>query len=769
MLTNAFFKTRTDGKELSNSSMVGRSSETEFTVSLWGFPSGLIQTYGQGIHTINGSFYDTNNPGGYFRILIFPGGGVKVQTAAGGVGGQLILGNADSPIEMNKWFHLMLVLENNTLNIFVNGQDKTSLATVTGTISTMPSLFTGAYKNYMLGYFGSTTYSWQGSLVHVAQWDSDKSSDISTIYNNGKPGDLTSLSPKNWWKLTDGSLVDSGSESDNAVALSTLPTIVATNVNSNSNPGISSGMTTANLVTSDLTRSIPYSSYSMFFDGIDDVVQITRNANLEPTNISISCWVNVTASGSHASGYFVSKIHTSGASVSYGIYKPATPTFVINVGGVIKSSPAYGTDIQGQGWHHLVGTYDGANIRLYVNGAEVGSGTAETGSIDYTTEDAYIGSFEPSSLEIDGNISNAAIFTSALTQDQILTIYNGGVPNSISSLSPVSWWSLAGDSYFNGTNWICPDLGSGGNNGTSGGMGGTELVGDGPGSTANGIATSMNIPGNLQGNAPNSSKNAFSINMTAIDRIDYDAEAKAFINAAGITDATQQLAIKTLVSSLQSDNLWTNMKAIYPMVGGTSTTHKYNLRNPLDSDAGFRLVFDGGWTHSATGATPGGVNGRANSHLVPSNDISSKDAMSFGYYSRDTSDANGLGYDMGSYQAGDISILVIKYVNLLWYSINQNTYTKPANTNTDGFFVSNRSASNAIQVYRNGSSFHTAANLSTDLSAADFGIGGIYGTPGYGNKECAFAFIYDGSLDATQNLNLYNAVQAFNTTLGRQV
>jgi len=30
-------------------------------------------------------------------------------------------------------------------------------------------------------------------------------------------------------------------------------------------------------------------------------------------------------------------------------------------------------------------------------------------------------------------------------------------------------------------------------------------------------------------------------------------------------------------------------------------------------------------------------------------------------------------------------------------------------------------------------------------------------------------FIYDGSLDATQNLNLYNAVQAFNTTLGRQV
>ena len=51
-------------------------------------------------------------------------------------------------------------------------------------------------------------------------------------------------------------------------------------------------------------------------------------------------------------------------------------------------------------------------------------------------------------------------------------------------------------------------------------MGGTELVGDGPGSTANGIATSMNIPGNLQGNAPNSSKNAFSVNMNPADRVE---------------------------------------------------------------------------------------------------------------------------------------------------------------------------------------------------------------------------------------------------------
>ena len=527
MLTNAFFKTRTDGKELSNSSMVGRSSETEFTVSLWGFPSGLTQTYGQGIYTINGSFYNTNNPGGIFRIFILPGGGVKVLTGAGGVGGQLILGDADSPIEMNKWFHLMLVLENNTLNIFVNGQDKTSLATVTGTISTMPSLLTGAYKNYMLGYFNNVTYSWQGSMVDLATWDSDKSSDISTIYNGGQPGDLTSLSPKNWWKLTDGSLVDSGSEADNAVAVATLPTIVATNVNSNSNTAISSGMTTANLVNSDLTRSIPYSSYSMEFDGAADVVTIGSTSLGITSAISISAWVKTTDVASSYKVIFCED-NTSGTNRSWNLFVNSSRklSFIVwNTDGSINYLIRTTIDeVQDGNWHHVVATYDGTTnadgIKLYVDGSPESMTATSTGIRTTAALEPTIGGLTDSGgWYWPGSLSNIGVWNSVLTQDQILTIYNGGVPNSLSSLSPVGWWSLAGDSYFNGNDWICPDLGSGSNNGTSDGMGGTELVGNGPGSTANGIATSMDIPANLKGNAPNSSKNAFSVNMTEIDRV----------------------------------------------------------------------------------------------------------------------------------------------------------------------------------------------------------------------------------------------------------
>jgi hypothetical protein len=71
----------------------------------------------------------------------------------------------------------------------------------------------------------------------------------------------------------------------------------------------------------------------------------------------------------------------------------------------------------------------------------------------------------------------------------------------------------------------------------------------------------------------------------------FDSDAQAFITATAITDTTQQNAIDALVIGLKTDLLWTKMLAVYPFVGGTATTCKYNLKNPLDTDAAFRLNF----------------------------------------------------------------------------------------------------------------------------------------------------------------------------------
>jgi len=112
-----------------------------------------------------------------------------------------------------------------------------------------------------------------------------------------------------------------------------------------------------------------------------------------------------------------------------------------------------------------------------------------------------------------------------------------------------------------------------------------------------------------------------------------DADAQAFITAASITDPTQQSAVNQLVVDLKAASIWTKMSAVYPFVGGSATTHKFNLKDPRDLDAAFRLNFQGGWTHSSTGALPNGTNAFAITYLDLSANLgSAKPHLS--YYSR---------------------------------------------------------------------------------------------------------------------------------------
>lgn len=95
----------------------------------------------------------------------------------------------------------------------------------------------------------------------------------------------------------------------------------------------------------------------------------------------------------------------------------------------------------------------------------------------------------------------------------------------------------------------------------------------------------------------------------------YDTDAQAFITATAITDTTQKNAINDLVLDLKGAGIWTKMKALYPMVGGTASSHKFNLKDPRDLDAAFRLTFYGGVTHSSSGVLGNGVDGYADTFL----------------------------------------------------------------------------------------------------------------------------------------------------------
>jgi hypothetical protein len=78
------------------------------------------------------------------------------------------------------------------------------------------------------------------------------------------------------------------------------------------------------------------------------------------------------------------------------------------------------------------------------------------------------------------------------------------------------------------------------------------------------------------------------------------SEVQTFAAYASITDITQISALDYLVDNLKSTGLWNKMHFIYPFIGGTATTHKYELLDPSNSSR--ELVFTG-VTHNSTGIT----------------------------------------------------------------------------------------------------------------------------------------------------------------------
>jgi hypothetical protein len=246
-----------------------------------------------------------------------------------------------------------------------------------------------------------------------------------------------------------------------------------------------------------------------------------------------------------------------------------------------------------------------------------------------------------------------------------------------------------------------------------------------------------------------------------------DPDAQAFITAAAITNPTQQTAINTLVVSLKANGIWTKMNAIYPMVGGTAFSHKFNLKNPLDTNAAFRLVFSGGWTHSSNGAKPNGTNAYADTFLNCNTTLSLNNA-SLSFYSREdifTAVLMGAGWD-------SVTAMISPNYSIALgdYSAINSGGNGVGSTNKSGLFTISRLTSTNVIGYRNATQYFNRLATSTSKPNYTIYIGArnYISAVQYSSNQCAFASIGDG-LSPTEAANFYTAVQSFQTTLGRQV
>jgi hypothetical protein len=260
--------------------------------------------------------------------------------------------------------------------------------------------------------------------------------------------------------------------------------------------------------------------------------------------------------------------------------------------------------------------------------------------------------------------------------------------------------------------------------------------------------------------------------ISLMPKTSVDADAQAFLTAAAITDPTISSSIDKLVVDLKSAGVWTKMKAIYPMVGGTAATHKFNLKDPRDLDAAFRLQFFGGVTHNSNGVTFNGLNGYADTFYNEST-IETANNTHRAVYDKSTSNDNAS--QLGSFSGGGASrnYICTNYSGFLIVDCYNTSggRIQVLNNGSAGFWVSSRLTNTDLKAYKNGTQIGSASGgAGTQPNVKTFiGAHNNSGTPQwFTNHNLAFASMGDG-LTATEATNYRTAVQTFQTSLGRQV
>ena len=93
-----------------------------------------------------------------------------------------------------------------------------------------------------------------------------------------------------------------------------------------------------------------------------------------------------------------------------------------------------------------------------------------------------------------------------------------------------------------------------------------------------------------------------------------DTNMLQFTTAAGISNPTIMIALNRFALAAKAHGYWTNLIAIYPMVGGASNTCSWNLKNTNT----YRIAWSGAMTFDATGITGDGTTAYGSTGIDPS-------------------------------------------------------------------------------------------------------------------------------------------------------
>jgi hypothetical protein len=258
-----------------------------------------------------------------------------------------------------------------------------------------------------------------------------------------------------------------------------------------------------------------------------------------------------------------------------------------------------------------------------------------------------------------------------------------------------------------------------------------------------------------------------------------DADAVAWgtaVTAAGGTySGTTLAALSTFIKAAKAHSYWTKITVFNPIAGNQLTAALIQYASGSWASATNHNFVSGDYTE-ATGLTGNGSTKYIDTGLVPATSLT-LNSTHLAVYNRSSNAAASAGLHIGADDATRSLRLYAPFTDGTsycdMYDAGPGRVSSAALPSAYGFVIGSRTASNAIAIYRNGSSLATSSASQT--SGLPIGQS-IYvfarnnnGTPGQFVGHTLAAYSAGTGLTSTDASNFNTDMQAFQTALSRNV
>jgi hypothetical protein len=170
------------------------------------------------------------------------------------------------------------------------------------------------------------------------------------------------------------------------------------------------------------------------FDGTNDYVGLGDNFDLDAnTTYTLECWISPAAAATANYPIVIGKYNATGG---WWLYlessAQATPNAVTferlgSSGSDATSSDAVAYALPVNAWSHVAVSYDGTDLRIYVNGVQRDT-TTSTRSVPNKTTAMTVGGAGGATDSFNGRVDEVAVYPTALSAARIQAHYDAGKP-----------------------------------------------------------------------------------------------------------------------------------------------------------------------------------------------------------------------------------------------------------------------------------------------------------------------------------------------------